>query len=171
MRRQKRTLVGRSFCADTTQGTNFWIIESPLIEAATPKVSIIVPNYNHAKFLPQRMDSVLGQTFQDFRLILLDNCSTDDSRSILDEYRGDPRIRVVFNERNSANTFKQWNKGIRLARGEYVWIATSDDCAEGRLLERLVEILENEPEYNEIPTSARNLSTAPMTQERKCGLN
>jgi GT2 family glycosyltransferase len=111
-----------------------------------PKVSIVVPNYNHAQFLPQRMNSILGQTFQDFELILLDDCSTDESRSILDKYRGDPRVRVVFNERNSGNTFKQWNKGIKLARGEYVWIAESDDYAEDRLLERLVGVLENEPE-------------------------
>ena len=50
---------------------------------ATPKVSVIVPNYNHARFLPKRIDSILGQSFQDFELILLDDCSTDDSRSIL----------------------------------------------------------------------------------------
>lgn len=110
------------------------------------KVSVIVPNYNHAQFLPQRMESILGQTFQDFELILLDDCSTDESRSILDKYRGDPRVRIVFNKSNSGNTFKQWNKGTRLAHGEYVWIAESDDYAEERLLERLVDVLDKEPE-------------------------
>ena len=46
-----------------------------------PKVSIIVPNYNHARFLPRRIESILRQSYQDFELILLDDCSTDDSRA------------------------------------------------------------------------------------------
>jgi glycosyltransferase involved in cell wall biosynthesis len=48
-----------------------------------PAVSVIVPNYNHARFLRRRIDTILGQTFPDFELILLDDCSTDNSRDIL----------------------------------------------------------------------------------------
>jgi GT2 family glycosyltransferase len=110
-----------------------------------PKVSVIVPNYNHARFLPKRIDSILEQSFQDFELILLDDCSTDNSRSILVQYANDPRVRMGFNQVNSGSPFKQWNKGVRLARGEYVWIAESDDFAEERLLERLVVVLESDP--------------------------
>jgi hypothetical protein len=110
-----------------------------------PKVSIVVPNYNHARFLPQRLDSIMGQTFEDFELILLDDCSTDDSRSILAEYGRDPRVRIELNQVNSKNPFKQWNKGVRLAQGEYVWIAESDDYADERLLERLAARLDAEP--------------------------
>ena len=107
-----------------------------------PKVSVVVPNYNHARFLPKRIESILRQTYQDFELILLDDCSTDDSRTILSQYASDPRVRLEFNQVNSGSTFKQWNKGVRLAQGKYVWIAESDDYAEPRLLERLVAILE-----------------------------
>jgi glycosyltransferase involved in cell wall biosynthesis len=110
-----------------------------------PKVSVIVPNYNHARFLRKRIDSILAQTYQDFQLILLDDCSTDESRSILREYAGDPRVSLEFNEVNSGSTFKQWNKGVRMARGKYVWIAESDDYADPRLLERLVARLDEEP--------------------------
>src|SRR3984893_7477379 len=110
-----------------------------------PTVSVIIPNYNHAQFLRRRVDSVLRQTFQDFELILLDDCSTDESQSILREYAADPRVRMEFNEKNSGSTFKQWNKGVRLARGEYVWIAESDDYADERLLEKLVSRLDAEP--------------------------
>ncbi|MGA2237024.1 MAG: glycosyltransferase [Terriglobales bacterium] len=110
-----------------------------------PKVSIVVPNYNHARFLRRRIESVLCQTYQDFELILLDDCSTDDSRSILSKYADDPRIRMMFNEKNSGSTFKQWNKGVGMARGEYVWIAESDDYADERLLEKLVVRLDSEP--------------------------
>jgi glycosyltransferase involved in cell wall biosynthesis len=110
-----------------------------------PKVSVIVPNYNHARFLPKRIESILNQTFQDFELILLDDCSTDDSRSILSSYTSDPRVTIAFNETNSGSTFKQWNKGVRLARGKYVWIAESDDYADVRLLEKLVRRLDEDP--------------------------
>jgi glycosyltransferase involved in cell wall biosynthesis len=110
-----------------------------------PTVSVVIPNYNHARYLRKRIESVLGQTYQDFEVIVLDDGSTDESRSILSSYAGDPRVRIELNERNSGSTFKQWNKGVRLARGEYVWIAESDDYADKRLLERLVGILEEEP--------------------------
>src|SRR5437868_456309 len=98
-----------------------------MVENAKPIVSVVVPNYNHARFLRKRIDSVLGQTYQDFELILMDDCSTDESRSIIEEYAREARIRIELNEENSGSTFKQWNKGVRLARGEYVWIAESDD--------------------------------------------
>jgi len=107
-----------------------------------PKVSVVVPNYNHARFLRQRIESVLAQTYQDFEVILLDDCSTDESRSILSEYAADPRVKVEFNKKNSGSTFKQWNKGVQLAKGEYVWI---DDSADKKLLERLVVVLDAEP--------------------------
>jgi glycosyltransferase involved in cell wall biosynthesis len=107
-----------------------------------PNISVVIPNYNHARFLRKRIDSVLRQTVSDVELILLDDGSTDDSRSILSSYASDPRVRIEFNNSNSGNTFKQWNKGVRLARGRYVWIAESDDYADERMLERLVAILE-----------------------------
>jgi len=110
-----------------------------------PTVSVIVPNYNHSRFLQRRIDSLLRQTFQDFELILLEDCSTDDSRSILSLYAKDPRVRIEFNEANSGITFREWNKGVRLARGKYVWIAESDDYADVHLLEKLVAVLDEEP--------------------------
>jgi glycosyltransferase involved in cell wall biosynthesis len=110
-----------------------------------PTVSVVIPNYNHARYLRQRIESVLKQTYRDFELILLDDCSTDDSRSILSKYADDPRVRIEFNEVNSGSPFKQWNKGVSLARGEYVWIAESDDHADKRFLEKLSARLEAEP--------------------------
>ena len=110
-----------------------------------PKVSVIIPNYNHARFLPKRIESVLRQTYQDFELILLDDCSKDESRTILLHYAGDPRVRLAFNDTNSGSAFRQWNRGVRLAQGEYVWIAESDDYADERLLQTLVGRLEHNP--------------------------
>lgn len=122
-----------------------------------PTVSVIVPNYNHARFLRQRIDSILAQTFQDFELILLDDRSTDDSRPILSSYANDPRVRIEFNNANSGSTFKQWNKGVRLARGEYVWIAESDDNADPHFLERLVSVLDSKPDIVLVSCRSRNV--------------
>ena len=115
-----------------------------MISIFQPKVSVVVPNYNHALFLRQRIDSVLRQTYREFEIILLDDCSTDDSRSLLSAYAHDPRVRIEFNDTNSGSGFRQWNKGVRLAHGEYVWIAESDDYADERLLEKLVARLDTE---------------------------
>jgi glycosyltransferase involved in cell wall biosynthesis len=113
---------------------------------STPTVSVVVPNYNHARFLRRRIDTILAQTFRDFELILLDDCSTDESRSILREYASDPRVRLDCNDANSGSTFKQWNKGVRLAHGKYVWLAESDDYSDPHFLERLVALLDADPE-------------------------
>jgi glycosyltransferase involved in cell wall biosynthesis len=106
-----------------------------------PLVSVIVPNYNHAPYLKQRLDSILGQTFQDMEIILLDDASTDESKKVLDQYEG-ANIQKHFNQVNSGSPFKQWNKGVALAKGKYIWLAESDDYCENVLLEKLVNALE-----------------------------
>ena len=110
-----------------------------------PKVTIITPNYNHARFLTRRLDSILAQTFQDFELIILDNASTDRSREVIEPFAKDPRVRVIFNARNNGSTFKQWNLGLSHAKGDYVWFAESDDYAEPALLATLVDRLDRHP--------------------------
>jgi len=110
-----------------------------------PFVSVIIPNYNHAPYLEQRITSVLQQTFTDFEVILLDDCSTDSSRQLLEKYYTHPKVsKVILNDQNSGNTFKQWNRGVAEASGRYVWIAESDDYADPLLLERLVARLEED---------------------------
>jgi glycosyltransferase involved in cell wall biosynthesis len=104
-----------------------------------PLVSIIIPNYNHEKYLKQRLQSIFNQTFQDFEVILLDDCSTDDSREILAEFAQVPRVsQCIFNEVNTGDTFIQWNRGIELAKGEIIWIAESDDFCDLNFLETVV---------------------------------
>ena len=112
-----------------------------------PIVSVIVPNYNHGQYLRKRIDSILAQTFQDFELILLDDASTDDSRGIIESYRNDAHVtHIVYNENNGGTPFKQWDKGIELATGEWIWIAESDDFADKCFLETLIEKVQRYPE-------------------------
>ncbi|MHA4843876.1 glycosyltransferase family 2 protein [Flavitalea antarctica] len=93
-----------------------------------PEVSVIVPNYNHSRFLKQRIDSILAQSFEDIELIILDDCSTDDSKTIIESYRQNSKVAaIVYNTNNSGSAFAQWKKGLSLATGKYIWIAESDD--------------------------------------------
>ncbi|WMI65830.1 glycosyltransferase [Aestuariibaculum sp. YM273] len=107
------------------------------------KVSIIIPNYNHALFLQQRLDTVFHQTYQDFEVILLDDASTDGSQGILKQYKDHPKVsQLIINETNSGSPFKQWQKGIALAKGDFVWIAESDDYCELEFLSHTIKSLE-----------------------------
>lgn len=106
-------------------------------------VSVIIPNYNHEKYLQHRIDSVLNQTYQDFELIILDDKSKDNSVEIIERYRTHPKVsHIVYNEVNSGTTFKQWKKGIELAKGDYIWIAESDDYADITFLEKVMLLIE-----------------------------
>ena len=99
-------------------------------------VSVIIPNYNHANYLKRRIDSVLNQTYSDFEIILLDDCSSDNSKEF------HPKVsHVIINKNNTGSPFIQWKKGFELAKGEFIWIAESDDWCESSLLETLVNPL------------------------------
>ena len=110
-----------------------------------PKISVIVPNYNHAPFLKERMETILAQDYSDREIILLDDASTDGSLAVLETYRHLPQVMVLeVNAVNSGNTFLQWQRGLAYAAGDYIWIAESDDIASPTLLSRLVEALESQ---------------------------
>ena len=111
-----------------------------------PLVSVIVPNFNHAQYLPQRLDSILNQTYSDYELIILDDCSSDESRQVISQYQKKyPQISNCFNKENSGTPFKQWNLGVGLAKGDFIWIAESDDFADVNFLSSVVPVLEKNP--------------------------
>jgi glycosyltransferase involved in cell wall biosynthesis len=115
--------------------TNKWI------EQQTPLVSVIVPNYCHEPFLRERIECILNQTFRNFELILLDDCSKDNSKDILLSYKDHPKVsHVIINNQNTGNTFLQWEKGVALAKGKYVWIAESDDYADETFLDSVMTV-------------------------------
>ena len=108
-------------------------------------VSVIIPNYNHAPFLKERIDSVLNQTYDNFEVIILDDKSTDNSREVIENYRNHPKIsHIAYNEVNSGSTFKQWQKGFELAKGDYIWIAESDDVAHPDFLKKLIAAIDGD---------------------------
>lgn len=111
-----------------------------------PLVSVIIPNYCHSKYLDQRIQSVLDQTYQNFEIIILDDCSPDDgaSRNVIEKYRNNPHVsHIEYNEVNSGSTFKQWRKGFELAKGELLWLAESDDYCDKDFLQTATTLYVN----------------------------
>lgn len=115
------------------------------MEIKPPLLSVIVPNYNHEKYLVQRLESIFNQSYSNIEVILLDDCSSDGSAAILSQYAHNKKVsHCLINKVNSGNTFMQWNKGISLAKGEYIWIAESDDFCELNFLEVVLKpLIEN----------------------------
>lgn len=101
-----------------------------------PKISVVVPVYNGEKYLGQCIDSILGQTFSDFELILLDDGSPDGSGAICDSYADkDSRVRVIHKANEGINRTR-W-RGVQEARAEWVSFSDDDDTMEPDALEKL----------------------------------
>jgi len=105
-------------------------------------ISVIVPNFNHAHYLDERIGSILEQRLAPDEIIFLDDCSSDDSLALAKAWATKSAIpfTIISNKSNSGSTFQQWAKGIERATGDLVWIAESDDCAHPRFLERMAPL-------------------------------
>lgn len=111
------------------------------------QVSVIVPNYNHKKYLAKRLESIAAQTVSDIEIILLDDASTDGSQKLLADFAAkEKRAKFHPNKRNTGSPFAQWNRGVELAQADIIWIAESDDYCEPDFLEKLLPLMQNDPE-------------------------
>lgn len=106
---------------------------------AFPKISVVVPNFNYAHYLPQRLDSIVRQTLTPYEIIILDDASMDDSLLIIEDFKlkCPVPVKVIKNASNSGSVFSQWKRGVMLAKGDFVWIAEADDICDVTMLERL----------------------------------
>jgi glycosyltransferase involved in cell wall biosynthesis len=112
----------------------------------TPLVSVGIPVYNGEKFLPQALDCVLSQTFQNFELVISDNASTDRTAEICQEYvKRDSRIRYHRNDRN-VGIIHNYNRVFNLCHGKYFKWAAADDLYEPDFLQLCVEVLDTNPD-------------------------
>ncbi|MBW1676052.1 MAG: glycosyltransferase [Deltaproteobacteria bacterium] len=123
----------------------------------SPKVSVIMSVYNGEPYLREAVESILNQTFTDFEFIIIDDGSTGSTREILSSY-DDPRIRLVDNGENIGLT-KSLNKGMVLARGEYVARQDADDVSLPERLASQVHFLADHPEVGVLGTAVKIINS------------
>lgn len=137
--KKKYTIEDKGHCISSRK---FDLVDlCPDTSERSPLVSVIVPNYNHSPYLRERLESIYRQTYPHMEVILLDDASTDNSTDLLKEYaaRYADNTRLLINEANCGKVFLQWNKGLSMARGEYIWIAESDDYCSPNFLRETVK--------------------------------
>ncbi|MGE5322478.1 MAG: glycosyltransferase family 2 protein [Actinomycetota bacterium] len=112
-----------------------------MTETSNPMVSFIVPCYKLAHLLPECVNSILAQTYRDFEILIMDDCSPDNTPEVARSF-ADPRVIHVRNQPNLGH-LRNYNKGIRMARGKYIWLISADDCLRrDYALERYVRVME-----------------------------
>lgn len=125
----------------------------------TPRVSIIVPAYNAAVYLPHAIDSVLAQTCSDWEIVIVDDGSSDDTRAIADTYRpklGD-KLQYIFQPNRGVSAAR--NNGIRAARGEFIALLDADDVWLPHRLECGVDVLDSDPAVGLVHSRVARIDT------------
>jgi len=118
------------------------IIISYKINSMNPEISVVFTSYNHKEYLEQALESLINQTFSNFELIIVDDCSTDGSQDILKRYAGDERVKLHLLEENSGSYVSASNYGFNYATAEYVIFAQCDDFSEKNQLYELIKSAE-----------------------------
>lgn len=126
-------------------------------------VSIITPSYNTARFIPETINSVLAQTYTNWEMIIVDDCSKDDTDAVVSRF-SDPRIRYLKNEKNSGAAVSR-NRALREAKGKWIAFLDSDDLWEPTKLEKQIRFMEEKnchfsyTNYTEIDDDGNSLGT------------
>lgn len=110
-----------------------------------PLVSILITSYNRESFIEEAINSVLAQTYKNFEIIIVDNCSTDGTRHIFESYKNNPKIRIFFNESNIGQ-FPNRNKAASFAKGEFLLYVDSDDTIAPNAVEYIVKSFRQFPQ-------------------------
>src|SRR6188768_2020632 len=121
-----------------------WPLSAP---KPAPTLSVTVLNYNYGNYLPQCLDSILAQTFEDFELIVVDDCSTDNSLEVIKPYLRDPRVRLVSHAKNVGYSGSLIEGTEAHSRGDFVTVISADDMVRRPdAFERQIELLSAHPE-------------------------
>jgi hypothetical protein len=127
-----------------TSGPKVWPLSAP---KPAPTLSVTVLNYNYGNYLPQCLDSILGQTFEDFEVIVIDDCSTDDSLEVIKPYLNDPRVRLVSHAKNVGYSGSLIEGTEVHSRGDFVTVISADDMIRSpEAFERQLALLSDNPE-------------------------
>jgi len=136
-----------------------------------PLVSFVVPCYKLAHLLVQCVNSILAQTYQDFEILIMDNCSPDNTPEVARSFH-DPRVKHIRNEVNLGHV-PNFNKGITMARGKYVWLISPDDWLRSPdVLARYVDLMEHDPAVGYVfcrAVEVQGSKEAGLAQWTNCG--
>lgn len=117
-----------------------------------PRVSILMPTYNSAHFLDEAIESVLAQTYKDYEVIIVDNCSTDNTKEVVGKYLSDQRFAYFRNDTN-LGLAGNWNRCLELANGEYIKYLCSDDKFHPEMLEKFVAAMDAHPNVSVVTSN------------------
>jgi glycosyltransferase involved in cell wall biosynthesis len=124
---------------------------APMSESSLPRVSILIPTHNRARWLRGSIEAALAQTFESFELLVYDNASTDETPDVVASF-DDPRIRSV-RQRRDVGLVENHNRGLAAVETEYVIIVPDDDIMYPTLLERTVDVLDRLPRVGMVHTA------------------
>lgn len=133
-----------------------------------PLVTLIIINYNNAHFLGKCLDSVVNQSLQDMEIIIVDDCSTDESMEIIGEYaKRDKRIKALVNERNSATLIAR-KRGVLAATGRYIMFLDSDDYLENNACETAASAIASGYDVVKFGVNLTNIASMPEMEAANC---
>ncbi len=110
-----------------------------------PKVTVLVPSFNHGKYIGKRIESIFAQTYENFELIVIDDCSEDNSDELILALQATYGFNYMRNAKNSGTPFAAWEKIASIASGDFIWICESDDFAHPSFLETTVNAMLDNP--------------------------
>lgn len=117
----------------------------------SPRVSVLIPTYNTGRYIGSALESVLGQTYQDLEIIVLDDGSTDNTREVVAGY---PQVRYIYHEHSGIPITR--NRAISEAKGEFVVFLDADDLWEPDKLQKQVDYMDSHPDCQLVYTLVRN---------------
>lgn len=126
-----------------------------VVAGKEPLVSVVVPNFNHRQFLPERFNSIFAQTYRNIEIWFLDDGSEDDSVEYARGLAAPFRFNVDVNKENSGSAFRQWARGLSLTHGDFVWIAEADDSCAPEFLEQMVALAKRNPSAGFVYSQSR----------------
>jgi len=134
-------------------------VDNLALEVKACALSIIIPVYNADNYLGRTLDSILAQSFQDYEIILIDDCSTDGSGHIMESYRTD-RIECLYSEKNTGGPSAPRNRGVTKAKGKYILFFDSDDVMLPGKLDAIFDALESNPDIGLVCTNFQSINEA-----------
>jgi len=117
-----------------------------------PHITVLMALYNGGEYLHRSIKSILDQTYKNFELLIVNDCSTDDSVKVIESFN-DPRVRIHHNQENIGQT-KSLNVGLNLAQGEWIARMDADDFALNHWLAKQMSFVRNHPDYAVVSVDA-----------------